>query len=254
MGQKLNKAGEKTKEETFEVLKELEAKLGYSFNDLSMLHEARFQILNRKEAFFGDAILNFIVSDFLFKRYMDLEQGPLTNLKSRLVCDETLEKIVQKNGWDKYIILRGGAHKISQKTSSSFLEAVVGIIYLDGGLEEAKKFVRRHIVNEESVEKSIRSLISPKVKLLIFCQQHFSDFCPKAVLVSDDGPAHDKTFVMRYLIPKEMTGLKTDIKAEGTGKTKLEAENMAASKVNRHLIRIGLMDKECVEQKKSEQK
>ncbi|WP_316557202.1 ribonuclease III family protein [Methanimicrococcus hongohii] len=232
------------KRESFESLTQFEAEIGYSFKNLSLLQEARIQASNKKTAFFGDAVLDFIVSEFLFKNYTELEQGQLTNLKSHLVCDEKLEKIVKKNGWDDYLIIEKGITGKSKKMNSTFLEAVVGAIYLDGGLQETEKFVCRFIMSRREADKSLKSLVSPKVKLYEFCQQHYSGFRPESFLVSEEGPPHDKTFVMGYLLPKDITGLKTDITGEGEGKTKSDAETKAAEKINHRLVRIGLMDKE----------
>ncbi|MDR0767643.1 MAG: hypothetical protein LBE57_04305, partial [Methanosarcinales archaeon] len=103
------------KRESFEALKQFEAEIGYSFDNLSLLQEARIQASNKRTAFFGDAVLDFIVSEFLFKNYSNLEQGQLTNLKSHLVCDEKLEKIVQKNGWEEYLIIEKGLRGKSKK-------------------------------------------------------------------------------------------------------------------------------------------
>lgn len=234
----------KKKRDSFEALKDFEAEIGYSFDNLSLLQEARIQASNKRTAFFGDAVLDFIVSEFLFKNYAELEQGQLTNLKSHLVCDEKLEKIVKKNEWDEYLIVEKGISGKSKKMNSTFLEAVVGAVYLDGGLEPTEKFVCRFIVSKREAERAMKSLVSPKVKLYEYCQQHYSGFRPESFLVFEEGPPHDKTFVMGYVLPKEITGLKTDIRGEGTGKTKADAETKAAEKINRRLIRIGLMERE----------
>lgn len=235
---------EMKRRDSFEALKEFEAEIGYSFDNLSLLQEARIQASNKRTAFFGDAVLDFIVSEFLFKNFAELEQGQLTNLKSHLVCDEKLEKIVKKNEWDEYLIVEKGISGKSKKMNSTFLEAVVGAVYLDGGLQSTEDFVCRFIVNRREAEKSMKSLISPKVKLYEFCQQHYTGFRPESFLVSEEGPPHDKTFVMGYILPKAITGLKTDITGEGTGKTKSDAETQAADKINRRLIRIGIMERE----------
>ncbi|WP_318786392.1 ribonuclease III family protein [Methanimicrococcus hacksteinii] len=234
----------KIKKDSLEALNEFEAEIGYSFGNLSLLQESRIQASNKKTAFFGDAVLDFIVSEFLFMNYTDLEQGQLTNLKSHLVCDEKLEKIVKKNGWDDYLILEKGIAGKSKKMNSTFLEAVVGVIYLDGGLEPTEKFVYKYIMNRKEAEKAMKSLISPKVKLYEFCQQHYGGFRPESFMVSQEGPPHDKTFTMGYVLPKEISGLKTDISGEGEGKTKSDAETKAAEVINQQLIQIGIMDKE----------
>lgn len=242
--QSMREDEEMKRRDSFEALKQFEAEIGYFFDNLSLLQEARIQASNKRTAFFGDAVLDFIVSEFLFKNYTELEQGQLTNLKSHLVCDEKLEKIVKKNEWDEYLIVEKGISGKSKKMNSTFLEAVVGAVYLDGGLRSTEEFVCKFIVSKREAEKAMKSLVSPKVKLYEFCQQHYTGFRPESFLVSEEGPPHDKTFVMGYVLPKDITGLKTDITGEGVGKTKSDAETQAAEKINRRLMRIGIMDKE----------
>lgn len=234
----------KIKKDSFEALKLFEAEIGYSFNNIELLQEARMQASNKRTAFFGDAVLDFIVSEFLFKNYAELDQGQLTNLKSHLVCDEKLEKIVKKNGWDEYLILEKGIPGKSKKMNSTFLEAIVGAIYLDTGMGSTKRFVCQFISTLKEAEKSMKTLVSPKVKLYEFCQQRYHGFRPESFMVSEEGPPHDKTFVMGYMLPKDITGLKSDISGEGVGKTKSDAETKAAEKINSRLIRLGIMEKE----------
>ncbi|MCL2549803.1 MAG: putative dsRNA-binding protein [Methanimicrococcus sp.] len=226
-----------------EALKSLEAEVGYSFSDDSLLQKARTQANNKKSAFFGDAVLDFVVSEYLFNSFAELEQGQLTTLKAHLVCDEKLEKIIKKNCWDDYLIVEKGIAGISKKMNSTFLEAIVGAIYLDGGLEPAKDFIYKFIVNRRGAEKEMRDMISPKVRLYEFCQQHYGGFRPESYVVSETGPPHDRIFEMGYTLPKEITNLRTDISASGIGKTKSDAETKATEKINRKLIRIGLMEK-----------
>ena len=220
-----------------------QAVIGYSFQNKMLFSEARNQSLNKKMAFFGDAVLDLIVSEFLFKNYEELDQGELTNLKSHLVCDEKLEKIVQKNEWDEYLIVEKGIFGKSKKMNSTFLEAVVGAIYLDGGMIPTEKFVYKFIVSKDEAEKEMKNLVSPKVRLYEFCQQHYGGFRPESFLISSDGPPHNKTFVMGYILPKEITNLKEDISGEGLGKTKTDAETKAAEKINCKLIQLGVMEK-----------
>jgi len=236
-------AKEMRKTESSDPITEFESELDYEFEDIQRLQNARIQAANKRTAFFGDAVLDLIVSEFLFRNFRELEQGELTNLKSHLVCDEKLEKIVKKNNWDDYLIVEKGISGKSKKMNSTFLEAVVGAIYLDGGMLPTEKFVCKYIVNKREAEKEMETLISPKVRLYEFCQQRYGGFRPESFLISEHGPSHDKTFIMGYLLPKEITRLKEDISGDGIGKTKTEAETKAAEKVNRKLIRNGVMEK-----------
>jgi len=187
--------------------------------------------------------LGFVVSEYLFINFSELEQGDLTNLKSHLVCDEQLEQIVKKKGWDNYLVIEKGIPKKSKKMNSTFLEAIVGAIYLDGGLPPAAKFVQKHVVTKREAKKQLKSLVSPKVQLYEFCQQNYCGYRPDSFLIFEEGPPHDKNFVMGYLLPKEITLLDKIIQAEGAGRTKSDAESKAAEKIILKLIRLGLMEK-----------
>ena len=226
-----------------EVRQEAEAVFGYIFQNEMLFSEARNQALNKKIAFFGDAVLDFIASEYLYHHYEKLEQGELTNLKSSLVCDEKLEKIIKKNKWDEWLIIEKGIPEKSKKISSTFLEAIVGAIYLDGGLEPAARFIHKYIVNKKEAEKESKNLVSPKVRLYEFCQQQYGGFRPISHLVSEDGPPHDRTFEMGYTLPAEITKLDCDITEVGKGKTKADAETKAAEKINKKLTRLKLMNK-----------
>ena len=233
---------EETEKCAADTINELEDDLGYIFNNKELLREAQIQAANKKTAFFGDAVLDFIVSEYLFCNYPELEQGQLTNLKSLLVCDEKLEKIVKINGWDDYLIVEKGISEKSKKMNSTFLEAIVGAIYLDGDLKCASHFINKFIVNKKEAEKEMKNLISPKVRLYEFCQQNYGGYRPESYVVSEDGPPHDKIFEMGYTLPKEITNLEVEIVGTGIGKTKADAETRAAEKVNKKLIQLGLME------------
>jgi ribonuclease-3 len=226
-----------------ECLQNFEDEMRYSFRDKKLLKEALTQSANKKAAFFGDSVLGFIVSEYLFVNFSELEQGDLTTLKSHLVCDEKLEKIIKKKNWDQYLITENGITEKSKKMNSTFLEAVVGAIYLDGGLRPAADFVQKHIVTKREAEKQLKNLVSPKVRLYEFCQQQYGGYRPDSFLISEEGPPHDKRFIMGYLLSKEITRLDQNIMAEGAGRTKADAETKAAEKINLKLIRLGLMEK-----------
>ena len=230
-------------EQEKEVRQKAEAVFGYIFQNERLFSEARNQTLNKKIAFFGDAVLDFIASEYLYHHYENLEQGELTNLKSLLVCDEKLEKIVKKNKWDEWLIIEKGIPEKSKKISSTFLEAIIGAIYLDSGLEPVSRFIHKYIVNTEEAEEEIKNLVSPKVRLYEFCQQQYSGFRPISYLVSENGPPHNRTFEMGYTLPAEITKLNFEITEVGKGKTKADAETKAAEKINKKLIRLKLMNK-----------
>jgi len=239
---KPEEGGEFEKERN-EMLKETQAVFGYMFQNEALLLEARNQKLNKKIAFFGDAVLDLAASEYLYYNYEKLEQGELTSLKSLLVCDEKLENIVKREKWDEWIVIEKGIPGKTKKISSTFLEAIVGAIYLDGGSEPANQFIYKYIVNKKEAEKEIKNIVSPKVRLYEFCQQQYGGFRPVSYLISEDGPPHNKTFEVGYTLPAEITKLNIEISGTGIGKTKSDAETKAAEKINKKLIRLKLMEK-----------
>jgi len=236
------KKNEMIQQDTELESKPMQAVFGYTFQNEILFSEARNQALNKKLAFFGDAILDLAASEYLYHHYEKLEQGELTNLKSLLVCDKKLENIVKKNKWDEWIIIEKGVRDKSKKISSTFLEAIIGAIYLDGGPEPAGGFIQKYIVNKKEAEKEIKTLISPKVRLYEFCQQRYGGFRPISHLVSEEGPPHDKIFEMGYTLPIEITNLDFEITEIGKGKTKADAETKAAEKMNVRLVQLKLME------------
>jgi dsRNA-specific ribonuclease len=234
---------ENESEEMQDDIKTAEAALSYTFQNKILFSEAQHQKLNKKMAFFGDAVLDLAASEYLYYNYVKLEQGELTNLKSLLVCDEKLEAIVKREKWDEWIIIEKGILEKTKKIRSTFLEAIVGAIYLDGGSEPAGRFIHKYIVNKKEAEKEIKNLVSPKVRLYEFCQQQYNGFRPISYLISEEGPAHDRLFEMGYMLPPEITGLDFEIEEIGKGKTKADAETKAAEKINKKLIRLKLMEK-----------
>ena len=132
------------------VFSGIEQKIGYRFKDKSLLEEAFTHVTyghahnvndNERVEFLGDTVLQFAITDYLYKKYPDKTEGELTRLRAKLVCEEALLVIVNKLGLSKYLRIEGGKDNVGKKTYSSLFETVAGAIYLDGGYEKAKKFI-----------------------------------------------------------------------------------------------------------------
>ncbi|MDV0445958.1 Ribonuclease 3 [Methanimicrococcus sp. At1] len=260
--------------ESQEELYELEAEIGYDFNSILLLQKTRIWATNKKTAFFGDTILGYVVTEFLFKTYPDFDQGQLTIMRAHIISDKNLEKIVKENEWDRYLVTEVSIPSKSRKLTSTFLEAIIGAIYLDGGILPAEIFVCKYIVNRKEIEKAMEILHiseakkkkykkknncvalncaalncmilndmsqSPKEKLNRFCKEYY-DFRPQPFLIAEEGPPHDRTFIVEYRLSKENTGLKEDIIGTGKGKRKSDAEKEAAKQINDYLIQINTTD------------
>lgn len=211
---------------------ELEAALGYSFKDKSKLdiafthksfsNEKKINPIENYERFefLGDAVLELLVTKFLFENYPDKSEGELTKLRTSLVCEFTLSKIARdlqygKYGfWGKGELLTGGNNRDS--ILCDMFESVLGAIYLDGGIEEADKYVRKFLLTD--IEHK-RLFYDAKTSLQEYVQSRNETL--KYILVDEIGPQHDKEFFVEALIDDVCV-------SKGNGHSKKSAEQMAA--------------------------
>ncbi|HEX9829656.1 MAG TPA: ribonuclease III [Bacteroidota bacterium] len=212
------------------------ATIGYTPRDWhlfieSLLHRSYLPYVgngwqsNERLEFLGDAVLNFIVAEYLFKRYPEREEGDLTKLRSRLVNRKILAQRARDINVSTFLLLSSSAAQSIEGGSESILsdafEAVVGAIYLDGGLEEADKFVHRALLSNESVMASAVMDDNYKSALLEYSQARGLAI-PRYVTVREEGPDHDRRFTVEVVLGSERYGT-------GSGKSKKEAEQAAAS-------------------------
>ncbi len=132
------------------VFSGIEKKIGYTFADKRLLEEAFTHVTyarahdcsdNERVEFLGDTVLQFAITDYLYKKYPEKSEGELTRMRAKLVCEEALLTVVEKLGLSKYLRIEGGKDNVGKKTYSSLFETVAGAIYLDGGYEKANKFI-----------------------------------------------------------------------------------------------------------------
>jgi len=176
--------------------------------------------------FLGDSVLGMLVAEQLFKLYPEKAEGDLTKLKSALVNELTLAMIAKDIQLGEYILLSedeakaGGRERPS--ITSDCLEALIGAIYLDGGIKYARDFVRTHIISRISDVESDASIKNYKGDLLELTQAE-SAGTPHYEVVSESGPDHQKVFTVSvHCFGKEL--------ARGKGHSKKEAEQEAARK------------------------
>ncbi len=179
---------------------------------------------NERLEFLGDAVLNLVVAEFLYSTYPNAEEGELTILRSRLVNRKALIYYARVlNIWD-FLILSMSASQAAEKGADTIIadafEALLGAMYLDGGIKPVQKFIILQ------VEKALRNgfLDAPddnyKSALLEFAQAHGMPI-PRYSVIKEEGPDHDRTFTVEVFIGKESFGT-------GVGKNKKEAEQSAA--------------------------
>lgn len=215
-------------------MRELEERMGYSFHDPSLLKTALSHSSYANEIlkdglksyerleFLGDSILGFVTADYLLRTFPELHEGNLTRLRADLVCEKSLASTAEQLRLGDYLLLShgeesgGGRKKIS--IIADLVESVIAAIYLDGGLEEAKRFIYRFVLVD--TEKRIRMNEDFKTRLQELVQQR-RDQVLTYHLLSETGPDHDKQFTVQVRLNGKSIG-------EGSGTSKKRAEQAAA--------------------------
>lgn len=179
---------------------------------------------NERLEFLGDAILEFVVSDRLFTLFPDKEEGYLTALRSNLVNTKNLSDLARRIDLGKQIFLSKGEEEGGGRENSSLLadtvEAIIGAIFLDVGIEGAYKFIDNLLLHDVETRSKL-PLKDPKSLLQEYVQSKKLP-APKYVVVSETGPDHLKSFIIEVIVDHQSL-------ARGTGKSKAEAEQNAAA-------------------------
>lgn len=208
----------------------------YNFNDKKLLTQAFTHSSfaneiknvvsenNERLEFLGDAVLELIVSHYIFNEFKELPEGELTKLRAGIVCEGTLAKNARFLNMGNYLKLGRGEENSCGYDRDSILadtfEAVIGAIYLDGGYEAAKDFVIGFMKDDIlGMRNNFR---------VIDCKTHLQEFIQKTskepieyITIDEKGPDHDKIFVVEVKHDNKILG-------KGTGKSKKEAEQKAA--------------------------
>ena len=212
-------------------MKELEKTLGYRFQDPSLLETALTHTSYANEArrgtkhnerleFLGDSVLSIVVADYLFT-HNDLPEGQLTRVRASLVCENALFGFAQKIRLGDYLRLGhgeelGGGRRRPSVVSDAF-EAVIAALYLDGGIEQARRFILPFITQALTCKNTEEDY---KTKLQEIIQQNPEERL--SYMVTDEsGPDHDKHFVVQVHLNSNCIGT-------GEGHSKKQAEQMAA--------------------------
>lgn len=216
-------------------MKDFQSVIKYEFNNPELLSEALTHSsfanehrdkgikCNERLEFLGDAVLSIVVADYIFENFTDLPEGELTKLRSALVCEKTLFKFGKQINLGDYLTLsrgerHGGGAERPSIVSDAF-EAVIAAIYLDGGIENARKHILRFVIPE------IKNMSKKPFKDYKTTLQEIVQKNPGEILeyhmVSESGPDHDKHFVFEVHLNNNVIG-------KGGGRSKKEAEQNAA--------------------------
>ncbi|TWC34624.1 RNAse III [Pseudomonas sp. SJZ079] len=217
----------------------LERQLGYSFKDqdlmvLALTHRSFAGRNNERLEFLGDAILNFVAGEALFERFPQAREGQLSRLRARLVKGETLAILARGFDLGEYLRLGSGELKSGgfrrESILADALEALIGAIYLDAGMEAARDRVLAWLTNEFDSLTLVDTNKDPKTRLQEFLQSRASDL-PRYEVVDIQGEPHCRTFVVECQI-----ALLND-KTLGQGASRRIAEQVAAAAA---LIALGV--------------
>ena len=219
-------------------LSELERRIGYRFQDVTLLKSALVHSsyanesgskhpaldCNERMEFLGDTVLSLVVSSYLFQSYTDLPEGNLSKLRSFTVCEKALAEFAAQIRLGDYLMLgKGEDHNNGRQrpsiTSDAF-EALIAAIYLDGGLENARAFILQFAVPHIEHLLSEQVTADYKTALQQIVQQEQGEKL-EYILISEEGPAHQRTFTMEARLNSNVIG-------RGVGSSKREAEQRAA--------------------------
>ncbi len=210
--------------------KRLQETIGYIFKDEALLIRALTHSSYRNERqtakdyerleFLGDAVLELTVSEFLYRDNPDMKEGEMTKMRASLVCEPTLAYCAKELSLKEYILLGKGEEKTGGRNRESIIsdvfEAVIGALYLDGGLEIAVSFIKKYVLTDYRNKIEFRD---SKTTLQEYVQEKGSEM--DYVLVNEFGPDHNKKYTVNVLIDNVVMG-------EGTGSSKKRAEQRAA--------------------------
>lgn len=187
---------------------------------------ARHLQSNERLEFLGDSVLGFVTADYLYKQYPELPEGQLTKLRASVVCEQTLCEVAKELGLDAKIQLGRGEEQGGGRMRPSILadavEALLAAIYLDGGIDAAREFVLSFIPQKAEQAREGGAFADYKTMLQEIVQKNRQETLEYR-LAGAEGPDHDKRFHMELL-------LNSNVFAVGIGKSKKEAEQMAAKK------------------------
>jgi len=182
---------------------------------------------NERLEFLGDAVLEIVVTEFLYLNFRDTDEGDLTNWRASLVNAKMLHVIATELNLEDYLYLSKGEAKDKNKKSRQYIlanavEAVIGAIYLDQGLEVAKKFILENIVSKLDEILSSQSYLDPKSRFQEEAQDK-KGITPHYEILNEEGPDHAKLFTVGLYLGEELV-------TSGEGSSKQEAQVDAAAK------------------------
>lgn len=213
-------------EETIEYNFKEKANLLLALTHSSYANERRNERLSSNERieFLGDAVLNIVISEYIYSRFSNLSEGELTKTRASIVCEASLMKCANSIGLGRYLLLGKGEENTGGRTRTSILsdafEALIGSIYIDGGITEARDFIYTRMQDVIGGSFSGEAFIDYKTMLQEVVQKN-GELKLQYKIFLESGPDHNKMFVVQVYLVEKLLG-------QGEGKSKKEAEQNAA--------------------------
>jgi ribonuclease-3 len=214
-------------------LDDLQSRLGYQFRDIGHLesaltHRSVGLSHNERLEFLGDSIVNFVVAESLYQTYPDAREGKLTRMRAALVRGQSLAELARRLQLGDSIRLGSGERKSGGRRRESILadamEAVIGAIYLDGGMVACQQCIQKWMESELASVDPSQVEKDPKTALQEWLQQARCEL-PSYKVLEVSGPAHAQTFRV------QCRSEQMDVSGEGSGSSRREAEQAAAHDV-----------------------
>lgn len=223
-------------------LSEFQNRIGYTFRDkarleLALTHRSyafehgTLHCDNQRLEFLGDAVLDLVIGDILYHQYPNAQEGELSRLRSRLVCEGALCILAHQLDFESHILMGKGEISTSGMmrpgTLADAYEAVIGAIYLDGGIDAARDFIKTH--HQSLLKDPDGQWMARDAKTRLQEITQIDHLEPKYRVVDERGPEHAPTFVVEVYIVEKNSNLEK-ILGKGFGKSKKDAQQAAAAK------------------------
>ena len=216
------------------MIKDLEAAIGYRFQNITLLQNALTHssyanerwhnslLSNERLEFLGDSILGMVVAEHLYKQFPDRPEGELTKMRADMVCETSLAAIAERIGLGQHLLLGHGEDRLGGRSRASILadavESVIAASFLDGGMAAAEGFIRQFVLTNVPVKRMQNTDYKTALQELV---QQKKNQTLTYVLTGESGPDHDKVFSVDVLLNDQCVG-------SGTGSSKKRAEQAAA--------------------------
>ena len=216
------------------MIKDLETAIGYRFHNITLLQNALAHSSyanerwhdslksNERLEFLGDSILGMVVAEHLYRNFPDRPEGELTRMRADMVCERALARVAEQISLGRHLLLGNGEEQGGGRGRDSILadavESVIAACFLDGGMDAARGFINRFVLEDVPVRKLRNADYKTALQELV---QQKKNQVLSYELVGEEGPDHNKTFRVSVSLNGKVVG-------EGTGSSKKRAEQDAA--------------------------